>query len=197
MAYFTLPVLRPHGDGGPRLRSTSSAPPRLAVTSIRGSTSPQPTGPPWALRRSDHWQTDIPLSGLANYLTKESAHGSPYQVLPVWNSTWKINETTYRNQVLLYNRVRGGWDLVYEYDYAATDAQQKTGWVGSWAPIVETFQPLYTNTSPMGALQTQIIAADATGNWAHGHFSRQQILRSAPTMWAFIRSSSTPIMHLR
>jgi len=117
----------------------------------------------WA--RSDQWQTDIPLSGLANYLTTASAHGSPYQVLPVWNSTWRINATTYRNQVLLYNHGRGGWDLVYQYDYAATDSQQKTGWVGSWAPITETFQPLYTNTSPMGALTTQISAADATGNW--------------------------------
>jgi hypothetical protein len=38
----------------------------------------------WA--RTDHWQTDIPLSGLDNYLTMESAHGHPYQVLPVWNS---------------------------------------------------------------------------------------------------------------
>jgi hypothetical protein len=109
----------------------------------------------WA--RSDQWQTDIPLSGMANYLTTESAHGHPYQVLPVWNGTWQVSSTTYRNQVLLYNRVRGGWDLVYQYDYAAADAQQKTGWVGSWGPIVETFQPLYANTSPIGALNTQMV----------------------------------------
>ena len=117
----------------------------------------------WA--RSDHWQTDIALSGLANYLTKQSAHGTSYQVLPVWNSTWQTNSTSYRNQVLLYNHVRGGWDLVYQYDYAATDAQQKTGWVGSWAPIVETFQPLYSGTSQMGALTTQLITADTSGKW--------------------------------
>jgi hypothetical protein len=119
----------------------------------------------WA--RSDHWQTDIPLSGLSNYLTKESAHGHPYQVLPVWNSTWQINATSYRNQVLLFNRVRGGWDLIYQYDYSATDAQQKTGWVGSWAPIVETFQPLYANTSPMGALRAQTISSDNGGTWGN------------------------------
>jgi hypothetical protein len=117
----------------------------------------------WA--RTDQWQTDIPLSGLSNYLTTESAHGHPYQVLPVWNSTWRINNTSYRNQVLLYNRVRGGWDLIYEYDYAATDTQQKSGWIGSWGPIVETFQPLYTNTSPMGALRGQIVSADNNGAW--------------------------------
>jgi hypothetical protein len=117
----------------------------------------------WA--RTDQWQTDIPLSGLSNYLTTESEHGHPYQVLPVWNGTWQINATTYRNQVLLYNRVRGGWDLVYQYDYAATDAQQKAGWVGSWGPIVETFQPLYTGTSAIGALRTRLISANNSGVW--------------------------------
>lgn len=115
----------------------------------------------WA--RSDHWQTDVPLSGLANYLATQSAHGIPYQVLPVWNSTWQISETSYRNQVLLYNRVRGGWDLVYQYDYTATDAQQKAAGVGSWAPIVETFQSLYSGTNQMGALTTQLITADTSG----------------------------------
>jgi hypothetical protein len=117
----------------------------------------------WA--RTDHWQTDIPLSGLANYLKTESAHGHPYQVLPVWNSTWLLQGSTYRNQVLLYNHMRSGWDLVYQYDYTATDTQQKTGWVGSWAPIVETFQTLYSHTNQMGALTTQLISADNNGKW--------------------------------
>jgi hypothetical protein len=117
----------------------------------------------WA--RTDHWQTDIPLSGLANYLKTESAHGHPYQVLPVWNSTWLLQGSTYRNQVLLYNHVRGGWDLVYQYDYTGTDTQQKTGWVGSWAPIVETFQTLYSHTNQMGALATQLISSDNAGKW--------------------------------
>jgi hypothetical protein len=117
----------------------------------------------WA--RTDHWQTDIPFTSLANYLTTVSAHGHPYQVLPVWNSTWLIGENTYRNQALLYNHVRGGWDLVYQYDYSATDAQQKTGWVGSWGPIVETFQAAYVHTNQMGALGTQLISADNNGHW--------------------------------
>lgn len=115
--------------------------------------------------RPDHWQTDVPFSALGNYLRSESAHGHPYQALPVWNSTWLIREGTYRNQALLYNHVRGGWDLFYQHDYAATDAQQKTGWVGSWGPIVETFQPSYNHTNPMGALTTQLISADNSGHW--------------------------------
>jgi len=86
-------------------------------------------------------------------------------VLPVWNGTWAIGSGTYRNQALLYNNVRLGWDLVYQYDYAATDSQQKTGWIGSWAPIVETFQSLYANTNKMGALDTQLIGSDDNGLW--------------------------------
>jgi hypothetical protein len=137
----------------------------------------------WA--RSDHWQTDIPLSGLANYLGKESAHGRLYQVLPVWNSTWQLTQTNYRNQVLLYNGKRGGWDLVYQYDYAASDSQQKTGWVGSWAPIVETFQTLYANTNPLGALRIQISAGDTTEIGVRGLCLLRQTHRFASTTWAF------------
>ena len=55
--------------------------------------------------------------------------------------------------------------MVYQYDYAATDSQQKTGWIGSWAPIVETFQSLYVNTNTMGALGTQLISLDNNGLW--------------------------------
>ena len=119
----------------------------------------------WA--RTDHWQTDVPFTSLGSYLTTMSAHGHPYQVLPVWNSTWLIGANRYRNQVLLYNHVRGGWDLVYQYDYTATDAQQKTGWIGSWGPIVETFQSAYLHTNQMGALVTQLISADQNGHWGN------------------------------
>jgi hypothetical protein len=119
----------------------------------------------WA--RSDPWQTDVPFTALDNYLTTVSAHGDLYQVLPVWNGTWSIDAATYRNQALLYNNVRQGWDLVYQYDYAATDTQQKTGWIGSWAPIVETFQSLYVGTNQMGALGTQLVGSDNSGVWGN------------------------------
>jgi hypothetical protein len=122
----------------------------------------------WA--RSDPWQINIPFTSLDNYVTTFSAHGNQYPVLPVWNGTWAIDAGTYCNQALLYNNVRGGWDLVYQYDYAATDSQQKTGWPGSWAPIVETFQSLYANTNPMGALGTQLISSDDNGVWGSWAF---------------------------
>jgi hypothetical protein len=117
----------------------------------------------WA--RTDPWQTDVPFTSLDNYVTTTSAHGNPYPVLPVWNGTWAIGAGMYRNQALLYNNVRGGWDLVYQYDYAATDSQQKTGWIGSWGPIIETFQSLYAGTNPMGALGAQLASSDNNGVW--------------------------------
>ena len=117
----------------------------------------------WA--QGNPWQTDVPFTLLDNYLTTMSAHGNLYQVLPVWNGTWAIGTDTYRNQALLYNNVRQGWDLVYQDDYAATDSQQKTGWIGSWAPIVETFQSLYANTNQLGALGAQLISLDNAGRW--------------------------------
>ncbi len=134
-----------------------------AFVSYNGQGTPHFRVFDWA--RNPQWQTDIPFSSLGNYLTTMSAHGHPYPVLPIWNSTWLIRAGTYRNQALLYNHVRKGWDLIYQYDYSASDAQQKTGWVGSWGPIVETFQTAYHNTQPMGALGTMLISADNNGHW--------------------------------
>jgi hypothetical protein len=119
----------------------------------------------WA--RSDHWQSNVPLADLASYLKTESAHGQSYQVLPVWNGTWFLEGSKWCNQVLLYNHTRDGWDLIYQYDYSATDAQQKIGWVGSWGPIVETFQSAYSQTKPMGVLTTQLVTADNNGTWGN------------------------------
>jgi len=136
-----------------------------ALVAYNGQGTPQFMVFDWA--RTDHWQTNIPFTSLGNYLTTTSAHGYPYPTLPVWNSTWMIGQDQYRNQALLYNHVRGGWDLVYQYDYSATDAQQKSGWIGSWGPIVETFQSVYVNTNPMGALTTQLISADNNGLWGN------------------------------
>lgn len=111
------------------------------------------------------WQTDISLSQLEDYLRPDSSSNNAPQQLSIWNSTWNIGGKFYRNQVQLYNHARHGWDLVYQYDYAATDEQQKTGWIGSWSPIVETFQPAYSQTNPMGATGTLLMSADQYGRW--------------------------------
>jgi hypothetical protein len=123
----------------------------------------------WARYPSSPWQTNIPFANLGAYLRTESAHGNSYRAIMLINLTSQISTGHWSNQVWLWNQVASRWDLVYQYNYAATLAQQQTGFVGSWGPIVETFQPSYTGTSPMGALNIQLISRDASSHWGSWH----------------------------
>ncbi|MEU5423063.1 hypothetical protein [Streptomyces sp. NPDC020667] len=135
----------------------------------------------WA--RDDHWQIDIPWSSLGAYLMTRSAHGQNYQVLGIWNSTWQLSPGSWRNQALLWNQAAQRYDLIYQYDYAAALADQTGGWIGSWAPIVETFQPSYSHTNRFGALRTMLITRDSGGTWGSW-----QLLSSADS---YIRTDNT------
>jgi hypothetical protein len=115
----------------------------------------------WA--RTDQWQIDLPFGSLGSYLGQRSAHGTSYQTLGVWNSTYQISATQWRNEASLLNRAAGRWDLIYRYDYAGTQAEQTGGWIGSWGPIVETFQSPYVNTNRFGALDTMLISRGSAG----------------------------------
>ena len=117
----------------------------------------------WA--RTDQWQIDIPFGSLGSYLGTTSAHGSSYQTLGVWNTTTQISSGQWRNEASLWNRAAGRWDLIYRYDYAGTQAEQTGGWIGSWGPIVETFQSPYVNTNRFGALNTMLIGRSSSGAW--------------------------------
>jgi hypothetical protein len=85
------------------------------------------------------------------------------------NVTSQSGTDYWYNQVWLWNQNPSRWDLIYQYGYSATQGQQQTGWVGSWGPIVETFQDAYQGTSAMGALATQLISRDAQNNWGSWH----------------------------
>jgi hypothetical protein len=117
----------------------------------------------WA--RTDQWQTDIPFGNLGSYLGTTSAHGSSYRILGVQNITYQISSTQWRNEAWLWNRAAGRWDLIYRYDYAGTLAQQTGGFVGSWGPIVETFQSPYVNTNRFGFLNTMLVSRNSSGAW--------------------------------
>ena len=117
----------------------------------------------WA--RTDHWQTNISFASLGNYLRTASAHGNSYQVLTVANATIQDGANAWRNEVWLWNRSASRWDLTYQHNYTATLAQQQTGWVGSWGPIIETFQDLYLGTNHLGFLSTRFISRNASGQW--------------------------------
>ena len=98
------------------------------------------------------WQTNVPFANLGNYVRTESAHGHPYQVIPLMNVTVQ-SSSDWLTRVWLWNHVsRGDRDLIYQFDYSATLVDQQSVWVGSWGPIVETFQSPYMGTNAMGTL---------------------------------------------
>jgi hypothetical protein len=121
----------------------------------------------WA--RPSPWQTNVPLANLGNYLRTASAHGSPYPVLPLLNLSAAGAASSWYNQVWLWDHAANRWDLIYQYAYSATPQDQTAGWVGSWGPIVETFQDHYQGTQPMGALSTRLLSRDSKNQWGAWH----------------------------
>lgn len=120
----------------------------------------------WSLPEASRWQASIDFAGLNPYLKAETYAGTQYPVLPIWNSTTKIADGKWQNSVYLFDGQQGKWALAYQNSYAATDDAQRGQWVGSWGPIVETFQGYFSGTNPMGALGVQLRSSDATGAWA-------------------------------
>jgi hypothetical protein len=136
-----------------------------AFVSYYGQTEPHFKVFDWARPEAEHWQVDCPWSTLGSYLGTVSAHGRSYQTIGVWNSTYQIADGQWRNEAWLWNRAASRWDLIYRYDYAGTQAEQTGGYVGSWGPIVETFQDSYQNTNELGALNTMLISRNSSGTW--------------------------------
>jgi hypothetical protein len=141
----------------------------------------------WA--RTDSWQTNLPFGDLHDYLGSDSAHGSQYQTLGVWNVTLETSAGQWRNEAWLFNRVAHRWDLIYRYDYAATQAEQKGGWIGSWGPVVETFESLYVNTNQFGALNAYLISRSSP--WPSFELGEPE--RADWLLWQFLRASNSYI----
>jgi hypothetical protein len=120
----------------------------------------------WARPENDRFQTHVLFASLSDYLLIESTSGHGLQVLPVINTTAEGSSGNWVNSVQLWNHRRSRWDLIYQFEYAATREQQLAGWVGTWGPIVETFQDLYDGTAVMGALSTLVGTRDPSGNWS-------------------------------
>jgi hypothetical protein len=119
----------------------------------------------WARPEQERWRPATPFANLGAYLGTESAHGSQCQVIALINTTYQQSPGNWANEVRLLDVQANQWHLIYQYLYQASLQDQTSGWVGSWAPIVETFQDAYSGTSLMGALNTQVLARDAAGNW--------------------------------
>ncbi|WP_345816673.1 hypothetical protein AAGS40_27230 (plasmid) [Paraburkholderia sp. PREW-6R] len=97
---------------------------------------------------------------------QQTVGGASLAILPICNSTKKISDGQWRNEVFLYDKSLNNWASMYSHDYAATDDDQRSGWVGSWGPIIETFDTAYHNTNPLGAWNVQTRSADANGVWS-------------------------------
>jgi hypothetical protein len=119
----------------------------------------------WAQAETNPWQIALPFSQLGAHLFPRAQSGKAPQVLSIKNATFLLGSQFWRNEVHLYNYQPHGWDLVYQYDYWADTWWQKNSWIGSWGPIVETFQPFYTGTNPLGARRTLLTEADENGHW--------------------------------
>jgi len=120
----------------------------------------------WAKPAADRWQNPTPFANLGDYLGIESAHGNQCQVIAVMNTTFQQSPGIWVNEVRLLNINAHQWNLVYQFSYQASLQDQIGDFVGSWGPIVETFQDAYSGTNLMGSLKAQILSRDAAGNWS-------------------------------
>lgn len=117
----------------------------------------------WA--RPERWQVDRPYSTLSQYLSSLAIGGATHQILHIVNSTYQSGESTWTNEVYLLNAVSEHADLVYSFDYLASIQEQRTGWIGSWGPIVETFQNRYKGTRQLGFAYASVVSRDASFHW--------------------------------
>ena len=120
----------------------------------------------WARPENERWQLTVPLASLGPYVGSEMIHGVSCQVIAVINTTSELTAGSWTNEVRLLNVQTKEWNLVYQFQYSATIQDQTGSWVGSWGPIVETFQDVYSGTNVMGALVSQMISRDSAGNWS-------------------------------
>jgi len=115
--------------------------------------------------RPDRWQVDRPCSTLGNYLRSLEIGGVTHQVLHVLNSTYCSGDAGWTNEVYLVDNVSGQMDLIYSFDYVSTVDEQRTGWVGSWGPLVEAFQDRCQDTNQLGFAYASVASHTASAHW--------------------------------
>jgi hypothetical protein len=118
----------------------------------------------WSREDGQRWQHNIPAAELAPYRRTDASHGTPFPTLTVLNVTLQNDGTTWTNQAYLLNQALNCWDFIYEHVYPAGTPDQHNDDLGSWAPIVETFQPQFSGTLPLGALNT-MLAGRSGASW--------------------------------
>jgi hypothetical protein len=131
----------------------------------------------WSRPNPTQWQWDKAFPDLGDYLGEGMILGELHQTLPIWNSTYQILDIEqeiadlprWRNDILLYHHDEKCWHLIYRHDYNAALERQRGAFIGSWGPIVETFQPYYQGTHDFGTITTQLTGENRAGRWGDWH----------------------------
>lgn len=121
-----------------------------ALISYKGQGTPVFMVFDWAKPKGNQWVLSIPVNNMRINFSKITINGIQHNYCRVLNRTEKIGVDLWENKVCLFNFSNNNWDLVYGFQYHATLQSQKDTHYGSWGPIVETFQKVYTNLNPMG-----------------------------------------------
>jgi hypothetical protein len=109
----------------------------------------------WSKPEGKQWGLSKPYSELGNYLTIYRADNHQYPTISVINSTRRLDETRWINEVMLRNKVTKDFDLVYrnEYDLPEADEDKRL----DWGPIVETFSPFPNETNRIGFFNAMLL----------------------------------------
>lgn len=113
----------------------------------------------WSQANGNPWQVmiDLPTAN-PQYLTiRPDEFGVTRQMVHIRNGTYYEGFSGglyhWENRVMLFNFVRGAWDLVYSRAYTTTNFTDNTYAYGDgsgyWGPILETFDT-YTSVNPVG-----------------------------------------------
>ncbi len=113
----------------------------------------------WSKSGADRFALSRPYDKLADYLMIHTEDEVDYRILEVKNTTRRIGENRWTNEVMVFNSSTNNYDLVYshEYDLPASE-QTKFLW---WGPIVETFHPFPFPTNKLGFFDAQLVQDEA------------------------------------
>lgn len=110
----------------------------------------------WAKPQNQRWSLSVPCSQIPENFSTTQVNGVSHIFCRILNKTEKVAHNIWENKVCLFNFAGTNWDLIYSYQYESSLAEQKNSEVGSWGPIVETFQEQFTDLNPIGFFRCQL-----------------------------------------
>ena len=119
----------------------------------------------WSKPASQQPVVNCDLSAMTEYVGTIPVNGNQLPLIQLMNLTYQNGGESWTNEVQVLNQTTHVPTVAYQSSYPATIDQQKGSAIGSWAAIVETFQPFYQNTNPMGCFQAKIASMNAPGTW--------------------------------